>query len=46
MVAIALALFFLACAVSMMESFYERDWPRDTFKFVLLTGMLLACCVH
>jgi hypothetical protein len=38
-------LFCVACLISIAEAIGERDWPRDTFRFVLIFGCALSLAV-
>lgn len=42
MVLVAGVLFGAAVLISLNEALEEHDWPRDTFKFVILSGIVLA----
>jgi Ca2+/Na+ antiporter len=34
---------FLVCVfISIAEVWYERDWPRETYRFVLYFGAITA----
>lgn len=38
-----IAMFFvISVFIAAMEAWYERDWPRDTFKFMLIFGAILV----
>jgi hypothetical protein len=39
---IVVALFVFTVVLAIAEAIVERDFPRDTFKFVLWTGGLLV----
>lgn len=38
-----LAVFLFCALIALGESYYERDWPRDTGKFALIAAILLLC---
>jgi hypothetical protein len=38
---LALLLFLMCSAASIFEAIAERDWPRDTFRYVLMSGACL-----
>jgi hypothetical protein len=37
----SLAAFLISVVISIAEAGFERDWPRDTFKFVVIFGIIL-----
>ena len=41
MVMVAFVTFALSLLISVGEAICERDLPRDTFKFVIITGIVL-----
>lgn len=41
MVLVALFAFALSVVISIAEAVIEKDWPRDTFKFVVIFGVAL-----
>lgn len=45
LVLIAAAIFLFCVAVSIAEAIFERDWPRDTFRNVVIFGVLLLLAV-
>ena len=45
MVLVALALFCMSVVLSIGEAYFERDWPRDTFRYVLIFGVILLVSV-
>lgn len=38
---LAVAGFAISVLIALGEAYYERDWPRDTFKFVVMFGLVL-----
>lgn len=38
---IAFALFAISVLISLGEVYYERDWPRETFRYVVIFGAIL-----
>lgn len=43
---IAMAMFLVSCCISIAEAISERDWPRETFRFVLYSGMCVLMCLY
>jgi hypothetical protein len=46
MILVVLGGLLISVLISIGEAVYERDWPRDTFKYVLLFGLILAAALH
>ncbi len=42
MILIAGAAFLFAVLASIAESIFARDWPRDTFRYVVIFGIALV----
>ncbi len=45
MIILATALLFCCLAVNGIESWAEKDWPRDTFKFTFWVLAILLICI-
>jgi hypothetical protein len=39
---VASGLFLLSVVMNIAEAWIERDWPRDTFRFTVAFGFILA----
>ncbi len=46
MLMIALGMLAITILISVGEAYYERDWPRDTIKFVVMALALVVMCLH
>jgi hypothetical protein len=42
----AIAFFALTVAFAIGEAACERDWPRETFKWVVIFGLILIGALH
>ena len=43
MILIFFAVFIFCVLIALGESYHERDWPRDTGKFAITSGILFLC---
>lgn len=42
MVVFALAFWIITALICIGEVIYERDWPRETFKFFVMPSVLMV----
>ena len=46
LLAVTFSIFLVACLFSMTEAICERDWPRETFKYVLMAAVAVIACLY